>query len=98
MKYHSIVEQSEEGLTLICKKAEEFERHSILSAIQDKKGNLENDHPTGCLDPYGHRHHPRRHQLHERLKSSETKAGDVHYSPAYNMISRKARFSLLTKF
>ena len=40
MKYHSIVEQSEEGLTLICKKAEEFERDSILPAIQDKKGKL----------------------------------------------------------
>jgi len=40
MKYHSIVEQSKEGLTLICKKAEEFERDSILPAIQDKKGKL----------------------------------------------------------
>jgi hypothetical protein len=39
MKYHSIVEQSEEGLTLICKKAEEFERDSILPAIQDKRFN-----------------------------------------------------------
>jgi len=69
MKYHSIVEQSEEGLTLICKKAEEFERYSILSAIQDEKGNLENDYPTGHLDPYGRRHHSRRHQLHEGLKT-----------------------------
>ena len=69
MKYHSIVEQSEEGLTLICKKAEEFERYSILSAIQDEKGNVEIHPPNGHSHPYGHRHHSRRHQLHEGLKT-----------------------------
>ena len=41
---------------------------TTLKLQKYEKGNLENDHPTGCLDPYGHRHHPRRHQLHEGLK------------------------------
>ena len=43
---------------------------TTLKLQKYEKGNLEDDYPTGHLDPYGHRHHPRRHQLHERLKTA----------------------------